>query len=383
VKLHKSVASDKLRWGILGTADIARKNWLAILNSGNNVVAAVASRDRERATGFIERCQSCAPMPTVPRAFGLYEELLSSSDVDAVYLPLPTALRKEWVLRAAAAGKHVICEKPCAANLVELQQMLEACQGHGVQFMDGVMFMHSKRLTSIRQALDDRVAIGGIRRITSAFTFCAPPEFFTGNIRAQPSLEPQGCLGDLGWYCIRFSLWAMGWQMPIQVSGRILAQSQTPGNPLPVLSEFSGELLFPDGASAGFFCSFLAQNQEWAQVSGTKGYLQVEDFVVPFAGDHAGYTIHNHEYRKNGCEFKMDAAVRRLNIPEHSQAHADAQESNQFRQFACQVQSGKLNQEWPDFALKTQRVMEACLDSARLTHQQTWVGARDHLRGPS
>ena len=95
----------KLRWGILGTADIARKNWLAILNSGNGTVTAVASRDSARAEQFIRSCQSHAPMPVVPKAFGSYEQLLACPEVDAVYIPLPTGLRKHWVLRAAQAGK--------------------------------------------------------------------------------------------------------------------------------------------------------------------------------------------------------------------------------------------------------------------------------------
>jgi predicted dehydrogenase len=242
--------------------------------------------------------------------------------------------------------------------------------------MDGVMFMHSRRLKSLRQALDDPEAIGAIRRITSAFTFCAPAEFYTGNIRAQPALEPQGCLGDLGWYNIRFSLWAMRWQMPVLVSGRILAQSHPADSRASVLTEFSGELLFQDGISAGFFCSFLAQNQEWAQVSGTKGYLQVEDFVVPFAGDHATFSIHNHQFLKSGCEFKMESGIRRVSIAEHSQAHSDAQESNQFREFTRQVQSGQLNEDWPAFALKTQAVMESCLASARRDSQPIPVTTR-------
>ena len=357
--------SQKLRWGILGTADIAQKNWLAILNSGNSVVTAVASRNAQRADDFVKRCQSCAPMPTLPKAFGSYDELIACKDIDAVYVPLPTALRKEWVLKAAAAGKHVICEKPCAANLEELEKMLQACRDQKGQFKDGVMFMHSPRLSAMREALEDPEALGSIRRITSAFTFRAPPEFYAANIRARSDLEPQGCLGDLGWYNIRFSLWAMRWQLPTQVSGRILAQSHDSSSHPSVLTEFSGELLFEEAVSASFFCSFLAQNQEWAHVSGTKGYLQVDDFVVPFAGEKTTFSIHNHEFVKSGCEFKMEPGVRQVSVAEHSQAHPDAQESNQFRDFAIQVQSGQLNDDWPTFALKTQAVMEACLTSAR------------------
>src|SRR5262245_44521492 len=103
-----------LRWGILGTAEIARKNWKAIAQAGNATLTAVASRDLERSRAFIGQCQAQAPFPTLPRAFASYKDLLASDQVDAVYIPLPTGLRKEWVLRAAESGKHVLCEKPCA-----------------------------------------------------------------------------------------------------------------------------------------------------------------------------------------------------------------------------------------------------------------------------
>src|SRR6266436_2423023 len=94
------------RWGIIGTANIARKNWKAIRNAGNSALVAVASRDRDRARRFIDECQADAPLPRVPVPC-TYEELLGRADVDAVYLPLPTGVRKPWVLRAAEAGKHV------------------------------------------------------------------------------------------------------------------------------------------------------------------------------------------------------------------------------------------------------------------------------------
>src|SRR5690349_7855569 len=105
------MSAKKVRWGILGTANIAQKNWKAIQKAGNATVTAVASRDLARSQRFIQNCQSEVPMEKVPIAFGSYHDLLASSDVDAVYVPLPTGLRKKWVLQAASAGKHVLCEK--------------------------------------------------------------------------------------------------------------------------------------------------------------------------------------------------------------------------------------------------------------------------------
>jgi len=110
--------------------------------------------------------------------------------VDAIYIPLPTGLRKEFVLRAAAAGKHILCEKPCATNAAGLEEMLAACRANSVQFMDGVMFMHSPRLARVREILDDGKSVGEIRRISSAFSFYAGGNFFRDNIRANGALEP-------------------------------------------------------------------------------------------------------------------------------------------------------------------------------------------------
>jgi predicted dehydrogenase len=264
-------------------------------------------------------------------------------------MPLPTALRKQWVLRAAAAGKHVVCEKPCAVRVADLEEMLESCRRHGVQFMDGVMFVHSQRLARMREALTDGRSVGQIRRIESAFSFGAPPEFASSNIRAQSSLEPHGCLGDLGWYCIRLTLWAMNWQMPRQVTGRVLAEMRPPQSPASahVPSEFSAELLFEGGASAGLYCSFLAENQQWAVISGTKGYLRIEDFVLPFTGHQLSFQTVNSSYRVQGCDFVMKPGVRRIRVPESSHGEPNAQESNLFRAFADQVLSGRLNEDWP------------------------------------
>ncbi len=348
----------KLGWGILGTAQIARKNWRAIRNSGNATVLAVASRTDERSRQFIAECQSEVPMDRTPTPYGSYEELLAAKDIEAVYIPLPTGLRKEWVIRAARARKHVLCEKPCAVSAADLREMLDTCREHGVQFMDGVMFMHSQRLKYMREVLDDPHMTGGIRRIQSAFTFHAPPEFFDGNIRTQSTLEPHGCAGDVGWYCIRFSLWAMKWQMPRMVSARMLSHRVIP-------MELSAELFFDDAVSAGFYCSFQTNNQEWAVVSGEKGYLRVEDFVLPFAGNDLRFETQQIEYRVNGCDVAMVSGPRQVSVAESSHGESDSQECNMFRTFSSEALSGALNPEWPSMALQTQIVMDACLESAR------------------
>src|SRR6478672_7529353 len=115
------MAGPLCRFGILGTSNIARKNWDAIRNSGNSTLVAVGSRQRQRAEQFIGECQASAPFPERPRPMS-YEELIASAGIDALYIPLPTGVRKDWVLRAAAAKKHVVCEKPCGVNSAEVEE---------------------------------------------------------------------------------------------------------------------------------------------------------------------------------------------------------------------------------------------------------------------
>jgi predicted dehydrogenase len=343
----------KLRFGILSAADIARENWESIFHSGNSVVTAVASRDVARSRRFIKELQAKARFVTAPVALGSYEELLASPDVDAVYIPLPTGLRKEWVLRAAAAGKHVICEKPCGVSLADVQEMADACARNRVQFMDGVMFMHHPRMDRIRVALDDGKSLGRLKRITSSFSFRMAENVYDTNVRLNSRLEPAGCLGDLGWYCIRFALWAMQWKLPRAVTGHILSERGSNRSPSPVPTDFSAELTFDDDTFMSFYCSFMAGYQNWVHVSGEKGQLRVADFVHP---------VNNLE-----STFEVNGRVVRVKSGggKRAKAGAVAQQTNMIRNFANQVLSGKLNQEWPMWALQTQKVVDACFEAAR------------------
>ena len=346
---------NKLRWGILSTANIGRKNWKAIYHSGNSTVTAVASRDVERSRKFIEECQAEARFETPPSPMGSYEELLASKNVDAVYIPLPTGMRREWVLRAAEAGKHVICEKPCGLDSGEVREMIEACRKNNVQFMDGVMFMHHPRLPRVREVLDDGQAVGRIRRMMSIFCFAGGADFFETNIRIHSALEPAGTLGDLGWYCIRFALWAMKWKLPVEVTGRILLERAAKGSPAPVPVEFSGELVFEGGAAMGFYSAFTVQFQQWVTISGDKGSVRIPDFVHSASDHESAFEVNQSLIRVKSCNC----------TGEHDNSRTTAQETNMIRNFTNQVRSGKLNPEWPEMAWKTQQVMDACLESAR------------------
>jgi predicted dehydrogenase len=349
---------NKLRWGILGTADIARQNWRAIYDSGNSIVTAVASRDAERSRQFIKKCQSQYAFEEMPKAYGNYQELIEASDIDAVYIPLPTGLRKEWVVKSARAGKHVLSEKPCGLCLNDVQEMIDTCRRNDVQFMDGVMFMHNP--------LQDGENIGQIKRISSMFSFFAADEYQHTNIRLHSELEPTGCLGDLGWYNIRFSLWAMGWRLPQAVSGRILSQRKSDTSPAPTPTDFSGDLIFDETTSAEFFCSFLTTFQQWAFISGTKGSMFLSDYVHPVNVHEPSFEINNTQIRVKCCDC----------TGEHSETREQAQDSKMFRNFANQIQSGQLNDVWPMMSLKTQHVLDACFESAKNGGRLTFLSKK-------
>ena len=304
------------RWGFLSTASISQKNWKAIWHASNATLCGVASRDKSKAQQYIDNLQRFAPFESAPQAIDGYAALLGSDQIDAVYIPLPTGLRKEWVIRAAEAGKHVLCEKPCAVSKEDLVEILDACRQNNVQFMDGVMFMHSLRLKQMRETIDQPQNIGDIKRITSSFSFNGGDEWATENIRTSGDLEPLGCLGDLGWYNIRFSLWAKEWEMPQQVRGTMLSE-YTRSNQASVPIEFSGDMQFADGCSASFYCSFVSELQQWGVISGTLGYLQIEDFVVPYHGSRTHYELKKAAFDVVGCDFNMENRSVNVGTDEH------------------------------------------------------------------
>ena len=353
------------RWGILGTAGIARKHWRGIRTAEGATITAVASRTREHAQRFIDECSAAVPYQNAIEAIEAYEALLERDDVDAVYIPLPTALRHRWVIRAAEAGKHVLAEKPAALDAAQVSEMLHACQQHNVQYMDGVMFMHSARLPMLRSVLDDPQNVGQLRRMTSQFSFCGSEEFCTSNIRVDSRLEPHGCLGDLGWYCIRLFLWVMQGTLPVNVRAHMLSTLHGQGSPEAVPGEFSAELVFPGGVTASFYNSFITENQQWAHLSGERGYVSISDFVLPYHGAEVTATVGNDFFRVNNCDFHMEKHHRQFALHEYSSAFPGAQEVRLIEEFSQLALSGKPSPLWPEWTLSTQRVLDACWQSAK------------------
>jgi len=155
---------EKLRWGVMGAANIAVEKVIpGIARSANGDVAALASRSADTAAATADRLD-------IPLSYGSYEDLVASSEIDAVYIPLPNHLHREWTLAAAAAGKHVLCEKPLGMNAAEAEEMVEGCEAAGVTLMEAFMYRLHPQWTTIGELVDSG-RIGELRAVQSSFFY--------------------------------------------------------------------------------------------------------------------------------------------------------------------------------------------------------------------
>src|SRR5690606_5460376 len=178
-----------LRFGILSTAKIGRELVVpAIQDAENCVVTAIASRDVTRARAMAERF-------SVPHAFGSYEEMLASDLIDAVYIPLPTSQHVEWSIKAADAGKHVLCEKPIALKATEIEMLIAARERNKVLISEAFMVAYAPVWLKVRELIAND-AIGRLRHVQGAFTYFNRDP---GNMRNIPELGG-GALPDIGVY---------------------------------------------------------------------------------------------------------------------------------------------------------------------------------------
>ncbi len=252
-----------LRWGVLSTANIGRAAVNpAIQASRNGSLVAVASRTDAPARDFADKWG-------IPRHYGSYQELLDDPEIDAVYNPLPNSLHLEWTVRAAQAGKHVLCEKPLALNEAECREMATAAAANGVKLLEAFTYRFHPRTQKVLEMV--RAGdIGDLRVIRSSFTFrLTQPE----NIRLNPDLGG-GALMDVGCYCVNVSRTMAGAE-PEQV------QATANWTDRGVDEEMAGTLRFPGGVLAHFDCSLTMERNEVYEVAGTEGHLQVPSSFLP------------------------------------------------------------------------------------------------------
>ncbi|KAJ1565452.1 hypothetical protein HK096_002708 [Nowakowskiella sp. JEL0078] len=335
-----------VRWGILGSGYIAAKVLTQGIKRSGRAVA-VGSRNLARAQEF-------AAAHGIEKSYGSYQEVLDDENVDAIYLALPTQIREEWTIKAAKAKKHVLSFKPLATTLDTVKKMIEACEENNVVFMDGTWWQHLPRTIEIADFLKDpNCEIGKVRSVVSTFTF-SDPNMSADNIRAQPAAEPLGCLGDIGWYTIRFSLFAYDYELPEKAVGVITGRHPETN----AITQFSGVLLFANNRSATFDCSFNAALNQRSEICGEHGLIRIPDSFVPFGG------------RK---EDNMDSKTRFYYAKD---GDAEGQWREKIQDIEISVQEYMINdfhdcifgrKDWRVYASQTKKihsVLDACMESA-------------------
>jgi predicted dehydrogenase len=249
---------EPVRWGILGAANIAVKKVIPGMQRGRrSQVVAIASRD-------LAKARAAAESLGIPRAYGSYEELLADADVEAVYNPLPNHLHVPWSIRAAEAGKHVLCEKPIAMSADEARTLLAARDRTGVTIGEAFMVGAHPQWIKVRELIDAG-RIGELRLVVGHFSYYRR-DF--NDIRSRPEFGG-GALMDIGCYPIMLSRWLFGAE-PIDVVGQIELDPDMGVDRL-----VSGLLRFAAG-QASFTCSSQLVPHQRMQIFGTTARIDVE-----------------------------------------------------------------------------------------------------------
>lgn len=247
----------KVRWGILGCADIVERRFLPAMEQADNAVfTALASRSgSDRLERVVNRYR-----PDV--VYDDYQALLEDGVVDAVYIPLPNSLHREWTVKAARLGLHVLCEKPMALTPADLDEMAAAARETGVTVMEAFACMHSPLYPTIRQLIAEG-EIGELRTVESAF--CYPMQNMKGNINANPALAG-GAMNDVGCYNMLTLR---------QVTGREPVSVKAMATFLPTGVDATVSALFDmgDGVAGRYLSSLESASHRGLAALGSKGYL--------------------------------------------------------------------------------------------------------------
>lgn len=259
--------AEKIRWGILSTANIGRGRVIpAIQQSSNGTVLSVASRNLERARDFADDLN-------IPRAYGSYEELIADPDIDAIYNPLPNSMHAKWSILCAEAGKPTLCEKPFASDAPEAQKMVDAFEQRGVLFAEAFMYRFHPQTQKVK-ALVDAGGVGKVTVMQASFNFALGPGS-EENIRLSEPLAG-GAMMDVGCYCINV-MRLMSGEEPN--AGHAVADI---GDETHVDETLAAAIQFPSGAVGHFDCSLRTSGVQAYEIRGTQGRIRVSQaFVMP------------------------------------------------------------------------------------------------------
>ncbi|MFD1210732.1 Gfo/Idh/MocA family protein [Arthrobacter sp. GCM10027362] len=291
--------SGKLRWGVLGGARIVRKTIPALQETKNGEVEGIASRTEEKAREYADK-------HGVPQAFGSYEALLASPDIDAVYIPLPNALHLEWILKSLDAGKHVLCEKPLAMSAAECEEIARKAGETGLKVLEGFMYRFHPRFEKLQELLAAG-AVGQLTFVHVAHSFDAGGE---DNIRWYAGLGG-GALFDTGCYCVNVSRMVTA-QEPAHVAAFGNYRDANDGGRID--TSIAGMLRFPGGATALFDTGVNLERRNFLELTGTEGRLYLDN---PFGLLEEDSVLEEHHFGQDTIYHKVTGENHFVRMGEH------------------------------------------------------------------
>jgi predicted dehydrogenase len=248
--------SKPLNWGLLSTARINRALIPPLTMSRRNNLLAVASRSQAAADAY-------AREKKIPRAYGSYEALLADPEIDVIYNPLPNHLHAEWTIKAVEAGKHVLCEKPLALSVAEVDAIMTAARKHGRVVAEAFMYRHHPQTLKVIELVKSG-SLGTLKLIRGSFTFILTRE---NDVRLKPEWGG-GSIWDVGCYPISYARTVVGAE-PLEVFGW-----QVTG-PSGIDETFVGQMRFDGGILAQFASSFVLPFQAVMEIVGSEGTLSI------------------------------------------------------------------------------------------------------------
>jgi predicted dehydrogenase len=279
---------NKIRWGVLSTAKIAREKVIPAMQAGNYCsIDAIASRNIEKAT-------AAAELLGIPKIYGTYEELLNDTAIDAVYIPLPNHLHVPWATKALAANKHVLCEKPIGLTAAEVKQLqLAAQQKPQLKIMEAFMYRFHPQWLQAKKLVQQGV-IGELKNIQSFFSYY---NIDASNIRNQKDAGGGGMM-DIGCYCVSLSRFIFNGE-PQSVLGNVEF------DPVSQTDRISSGILTFINGTATFTCSTQLMPYQRVNILGTAGRIEIE---IPFNAP-ASTATRIWVHTKNGSEEIIFDAV--------------------------------------------------------------------------
>ena len=260
------MSSKILNWGLLSTARINRSVIPGLRASKRTNLLAVASRSQESADAFAQKWK-------IPRTHGSYEALLADPEIDVIYNPLPNHMHAEWTIKAFEAGKHVLCEKPIALNIKDVDAIASAAQKHGRVVAEAFMYRHHPQTLKVQELVQSG-SLGTLRLLRGSFTYTMTRE---GNIRSNPEMGG-GSIWDVGCYPISYMRTVVGAE-PLDVFGWQVI------GPTGIDDSFFGQLRFGEDIYGQFDSSFVMPPHAYMEFVGSDATLIVPKPYKPYLNE--------------------------------------------------------------------------------------------------